>query len=337
MKAYLSYLRIFSTFSVIVLHVAAIYVMRFEKYPLTIWKISNMIDSSVRFCVPVFLMISGALLLNKEENLSFFLKRRFKRIVIPFLFWWLVYFFYNYWDFIRSESFVSILAKAYFGFMRGISYHFWYVYLILGLYLFVPVLRRWTVRASKNELHYFLGIWLLTLFINPENPYFPKIELMYFSKYIGYLVLGFYISELKIQSVFRTRIIALVFFISGVLLTYFLTLHYTAEQYKFDRFFYEYLSPTVMLTAIGIFLFFKTLDFRANHISILIDKNTFGIYLVHLLILEIIVSFTVRFEFLNNPFLFFLYVVIISLLVFWLSYFCILLLSKVPFLKKIVT
>ena len=78
MKAYLSYLRIISTFAVVILHVVAFYVLKFEEFPFKTWNIAHLIDSCIRFCVPVFLMISGALLLDKDEKLELFLTKRFK-------------------------------------------------------------------------------------------------------------------------------------------------------------------------------------------------------------------------------------------------------------------
>ena len=338
MKAYLSYLRIISTFAVVILHVVAFYVLKFEEFPFKTWNIAHLIDSCIRFCVPVFLMISGALLLDKDEKLELFLTKRFKRILVPFLFWSVIYFIYQNWGISFTKNWKIISENFYFELMKGVSFHFWYVYMILGIYLFVPILRRWTMKASNNELLYFLGIWTITLFINPENSnYFPKIEFLYFSKYIGYLVLGFYLSKLEIKSVAKTRIFSLLILFLGIFLTYFLTLQSTIEKGSFDKFFYEYLSPNVTITAIGIFIFFKTLTLKTNNFTIAIDKNTFGIYLIHLLILEIIKTQIPDSSFLGNQFFFFLYIMLISILVFLVSYLAIFTLSKIPFLKKIIT
>ena len=87
MTNYISNLRNIATFSVIFVHAAAIYVLNFQNISLESWRIANFLDSFVRFCVPAFLMISGALLLNKEEDITVFINKRLKRVLIPFIFW----------------------------------------------------------------------------------------------------------------------------------------------------------------------------------------------------------------------------------------------------------
>ena len=335
MKAYLSYLRIVSTFAVVVLHVAAPYVLHFGNAKKNTWETAHFFDSFVRFCVPVFLMISGALLLDKDEKLTIFLQKRLKRILFPFFFWSIVYFIWIDWKTFSGKGFMQIFKDFYFGLMHGFSFHFWYIYLILGLYLFIPILRKWTISATRKDILFFLIIWLLTLFINPKTAaYFPKIEWMYFSKYLGYLVLGFYLSKLEIKSVLKMRILSLLMIISGFLFTFFLTRNSTLEQSSFDKTFYEYLSPNVMLLSVGIFLFFQTIDFKTNRISVFIDKNTFGIYLVHILILSIFKEKISDSFFIQSQILFVFYLLGISVLVFLSSLFCIALLSRISFLKK---
>jgi len=335
MKAYLSYLRIVSTFSVIFLHVLAFYVLHFEKYNINIWKTAHFFDSLVRFCVPVFLMISAALLLDKDEKLNVFLQKRLKRILLPFLFFSTVYFIDLHWKSFSGTDFLEILKNFYFGLMHGVSFHFWYIYLILGLYLFIPVLRKWTVSATNRKLLFFLVIWVFTLFGDfAASEYFPRIEVMYFSNYIGYLILGLYLSRLPVKSIIKVRFISLLMIVSGFLLIYFLTLSSTMENGKFIKNFYEYLSPNVALYSAGVFLFFKTFSFRTNRKCMFIDRNTFGIYLIHILVLRKLRVYASDSFFLHNEGWFVLYIILLSGLVFLASLLSIFILSKVPFLKN---
>ncbi|MDQ6971139.1 MAG: acyltransferase family protein, partial [Mariprofundaceae bacterium] len=76
--------RVLAVFAVILVHVSDGFV---SHYPMgsEYWWIGNIYDSAVRWCVPVFVMISGALLLDpaKHENLNTFYRKRFSRICIP--------------------------------------------------------------------------------------------------------------------------------------------------------------------------------------------------------------------------------------------------------------
>ena len=183
-------LRVLATFTVILVHVS---------HPLTeqihhqYWWVANLYDSSARFCVPIFLMISGSLLLDKQEGIKSFLSRRITRILLPFLFWNTVYLLVDqYFLYENSKQFFGIneIIKAY---LKGASFHFWYVYMILGLYLFIPFLTVWTTLKKQSQMLYFLGIWLITITVSclPLRYQQYSTELPYFSGFVGYLILGY--------------------------------------------------------------------------------------------------------------------------------------------------
>nr|HRZ98412.1 acyltransferase family protein [Paludibacter sp.] len=69
-------LRFFATISVIILHVASTALYFFNKIPLSHWLIADLTDSAMRFCVPLFLMISGGLLLRENHKPIEFFKKR---------------------------------------------------------------------------------------------------------------------------------------------------------------------------------------------------------------------------------------------------------------------
>jgi len=84
-------LRVLATISVIFLHVSASVTAKFGSISFITWTIGNIYNSSVRFCVPIFVMITGALLLPKDYEISDFLKKKFIRVVLPFVFWGIIY------------------------------------------------------------------------------------------------------------------------------------------------------------------------------------------------------------------------------------------------------
>src|SRR3546814_17201773 len=83
---------------VVILHVAATRFGTFDDQ----WWASNFYDSLARSCVPLFLMITGVLLLGKQESLPAFLSKRFARILPPLLFWSL---FYMTWNTLKGEQY----------------------------------------------------------------------------------------------------------------------------------------------------------------------------------------------------------------------------------------
>src|SRR3546814_9638813 len=146
--------RIGACFMVVVLHVAAMNFGVFDNQ----WWASNFYDSLTRSCVPVFLMISGVLLLGKQETLAVFFRKRFSRILPPLLFWSLFYMSWNTW---RGEDY-----GAWLGWLRQLAsgpvpFHLWYLYAIVGIYLFVPFLRRIWSASRQEERKAYLVLWAL--------------------------------------------------------------------------------------------------------------------------------------------------------------------------------
>jgi surface polysaccharide O-acyltransferase-like enzyme len=89
--AWLDFVRWIATIAVITIHVAAPYLYKYGSIPMLNWNFYNFIDSLTRFAVPFFVMLSGALLLNRNDSLKDFLFKRFSRVLIPFLFWSIIY------------------------------------------------------------------------------------------------------------------------------------------------------------------------------------------------------------------------------------------------------
>jgi surface polysaccharide O-acyltransferase-like enzyme len=124
-RAQADHLRAVATLAVIVVHVSDAVVAQYGKISNEIWQIGNTANSLSRFCVPVFLMLTGALVLAKDYPLGVFFKRRMSRVVLPFLFWSLVYIVYE----IIASS-IPMQDIAYFTFDKlknGASYHLWYI------------------------------------------------------------------------------------------------------------------------------------------------------------------------------------------------------------------
>ncbi|WP_034057491.1 acyltransferase [Lacinutrix jangbogonensis] len=302
MKGKLSWLdnvRVISTIAVVILHVSSPILYKYGEIPVRIWNIGNLFDGATRFCVPVFFMISGALLLSKDYELSYFIKKRFWRIIPPLLFWSLIYISYDY--IILGENSYSlidtiklIIRKIFY----GSKFHLWFVYTLLGLYLFIPILRKWIKNSNENEILYFLVIWFATILYSIPHfkMYFPKIPLTNFTGYIGYLVLGYYLSNFKL----KYKYTPIIFIILGITITIYGTYYITQNKGEFAGYFYGYLTPNVALSSIGIFLTLKNISIKNKMIKAIIsflNNHSFGIYLAHILILTLINKLGISWEF----------------------------------------
>jgi surface polysaccharide O-acyltransferase-like enzyme len=328
-------LRVLATISVIFLHVSCPLLYKFETNPN--WWCGNIYDSIMRFCVPVFVMITGALLLPKEYDLKYFIKSKVTRIIFPFLFWSFMYLLFNLFvkktrgensNILDTFNFTLIYIK------KGSSYHLWYVYMIIGIYLFIPIISKWIKICSEKEILYFLIIWVITIILNIPfiNNFAPNFNLTYFSGYLGFLILGYYLSKKTFKNLKSLRQISILLFLTGALITIFGTYFLSSRNGFYSDFFHNFLTINVLIMAVGFFLYFKNL--KINNITVIkirnfISKYSYGIYLVHVLILTILYKIGFNFK-LINPFI---GIPIISLLCLIISSLTIHYMNKLPFGK----
>ncbi|TDO21981.1 acyltransferase [Pedobacter duraquae] len=298
-------LRVVATMSVIVLHVSAP-LMPISGFTSS-WWIANFSNSSVRFCVPVFVMLTGTLLLPKESLLKDFLSKRFYRIVLPFLFWSIAYVSFDFVLKIKHGEHLTIGSTIKFIFNQyrmGTYYHLWFVYMLIGLYLFIPILGKWVRKSTKMELVYFLIIWIYTLiFTYPFLSWLKiNIETGYFGGFIGYMVLGYYLSIISFKNKAQKDIIAILLFIIGWVVSFLGTYELFRLKGSLDELFCNYLTINVMLSSIGAFLFFKDKDIsNAKLIKVrdFINQHSYGIYLVHVLVLIMLFKIGITCQFIT--------------------------------------
>jgi surface polysaccharide O-acyltransferase-like enzyme len=330
-------LRLIALFAVIVLHTTAIPLGQYGKMPLNDWLTADFYNALVRFAVPVFVMITGALLLHREYELGDFLRKRLSRVLAPFLFWSLVYIAYSWYneEFVFDTSSVWSAVKPVLHLLKvGSSYHLWYVYMLIGLYFFIPVISKFVRAASKKEIEYFLIVWLVVMLLT--QPYLlkfnPQFDMHYFVGYAGYLVLGHYLtfnvtySKQINRGMYILFVVVLVLIFAGTYLLY--------KNSIYQTLFYEPLNPAIVLMASSLFLMLRFSKRRAPaFITKARDfacRYNFGIYLSHALILYLLEMIDINYKlcdlWLSIPLTAFL-CFLLSLLLVWL-------LDKLPFIGK---
>lgn len=321
----ISILRILATFSVIMIHVSGPVIVKFGKVSSFDWNVANFYDSISRYSVPVFFMISGALLLGREFEIKHFLKNRLGKIIPPFLFWSLFYSLTNRYVFNNEPLNISKIIKDIF---YGSEYHLWFVFSLIGVYLITPILQKWIANAKEKDVQYFLIIWVITLFLTIPGVsiYFPKINFSYFAGFIGYFVLGFYLKKYKKNN----SLSSYSFLIIGILITIFGTYFMTYKNNLFYDYFYEYLCLNALMVSIGVFQIFtkmKNVNAKIKPIISKVDECSFGIYLIHPLMLNILALHGISVFFPNTL----LGIVIVSLTCFLFSFVVIFIIKKIKF------
>jgi surface polysaccharide O-acyltransferase-like enzyme len=284
-------LRLIALFAVIVLHVSAIPLGQYGRLPITSWLTADFYNALVRFAVPVFVMITGALTLHREYELGPFLKKRLSRIVVPFLFWSLVYVWYSWYIEViafDADTWTSV-KRVLHELKYGSSYHLWYVYMLIGLYFFIPIISKFVRNATKREIEYFLVIWLVVMFISQPiiKRFDPQVDLHYFAGYAGYLVLGHYITFNVNYSKGLMRWLWVLFV--SVLMLIFVGTNLLYKYTTLITLLYEPLGPAIVLLASSVFLLGRFTKLQLPSV-LLKAKNSaceynFGIYLSHALVL----------------------------------------------------
>lgn len=249
------------------------------------WTVANLYDAAMRWCVPVFVMISGALLLDPRpaEPLRVFYGKRMARIVLPLVIWTL---FYIVWraataridgDQVPWTVWMSAIAagKPY--------YHLWYLYMLVGLYLVTPFVRRGYWAVSERIRLAAVGVILSLAMIQTawqEGVEHSGLFLTWFAPFLGYFVAG----RLMFDGHVRLRHAALL--LAASILGTAIGIHAMSSPSSFDTYFYSNFSVTVPVMSLAVYyliLHGPKLPRLPGLVSL-----TFGIYLIHPAIIDLV-------------------------------------------------
>lgn len=296
-------------------------------------------QSFLRPCVPLFACMTGLLLLPVKQEMGVFYRKRISRVLWPFLIWSVLYCLYPVVVmglggtqelvlrcFPSAGEPSAALSGALLNIVRipfdfsGYSVHMWYVFLIIGLYLYLPIFSAWVEKATMRQKHLVLGIWAVTLFL-------PYVEqgteqlfgtcswnsfgmLYYFAGFSGYMLLGHLVSQWKMQSLGRTLVVALPLWVPGYVGTFIgyrliqtgaissassvsemvgMALNPACPGLSYEpshELCLLYCSPNVALMVVALLLIFRHFNAAPLRVRALLANMTacgFGIYLVHYL------------------------------------------------------
>lgn len=231
-------------------------------------------------CNGLFFAVSGALLLpvktTPEQSLSF-LTKRLKKVVAPTMVWTVVYLL------LKSElpSPTTILSIP---FSQQGAPILWFMYTMVGLYILAPVISPWLERTGKKTLEVYLAFWAITLCYPIFENWLSVNEtytgvLYYFSGFVGYFILGFYLKKYGIKMGLSTIIYFLAF---AIMLSIKLFANHICLYHGFWN--------LTIFCATGVVFYWNIMEYLSKRIQLAADAKRiistmsnliFGVYFIH--------------------------------------------------------
>lgn len=300
-KLHYDLLRILAAFSVVMLHSAAQFWYDLDRQS-TAWLVANSYDALFRFGVPVFVMLSGALFLAPDYRLD--VRRLYKhnilRMILLYIVWSCAYGIFDSRLFDFNEAGIKeVLREMMFG-----RYHLWFLPMIVGIYLLLPVLKSWIEQAEKKNVQYFLLLFLVlqigretirALTVTEEIHHIldlGKIEMA--CGYIGYFVWGYYLAHVGISE--KIRKVFYYAFVPSVALNVILGNVLARKSDAFGGIIYDSYGLFTFVTVTVLFLIAKEqgskLSFgeKSSRLICEISADTLGVYVMHVGLMEYLMN-----------------------------------------------
>ena len=333
---YLDFLRCLAILFVVVLHSIAPTLINPSCYSCTAWYLSMLVDPFTRAGVPLFLMISGCLLLSRSdtERVQDFYRHNIPKLVIPLAAWNVIYYAT---EVLYGQHPIDILDFLNRFLNQGISYHMWFIYTLLGIYLLCPFLKRIVEHCTAQQLVVLLGIILFPTTLRPIFNQTMPVSIYLFGPMmeglIGYFLLGYLLGRANFGK--KTRILIYLGGVAGYTACLAGNLMQASPEEISLPMNGGYMLNHYLLAA-GLFVlfrtFFETHAARLERFSHPLAKASdlvFGVYWSHALILNV---FTVLF--LDDMSLF-SYLVLRCGGTLLLSFLCSAVISTIPILRRV--
>ncbi|QIK64452.1 acyltransferase [Leucobacter viscericola] len=287
---YFDLLRVVAIIAVVMLHVSIT-----EWHELTPdnprWDDLAVFGSMLRYCVPVFLMISGALFLNPERDVTWnsLFRKSIPRLLLLYAFWSLLYAVLVVYGPGGSRDPAEFVTR----FVTG-HFHLWFLLALAGLYLVVPILR--LIARDRRVAWYFVALAIPFAFVFPLLTRIPvagellaevlgtiKLELVL--GYSAYFLLGYLLSTCRLSR--RAVIWLSIAGLAGLVATAVGTVLVSHAQEESDELFYRYLTINVAAVAVAVFVLARawgerfTLTGRSLGVVMFLGANSLGVYLIH--------------------------------------------------------
>ncbi|MHB8061044.1 MAG: acyltransferase [Ruminiclostridium sp.] len=305
---YIDVLRVLSMLSVVFLHTAAGSLR--VNLGSHLWHFSNVFTAIMSTSVPIFFMLSGAMLLSnsKTASIAYTYKKRLPKALVPFIIWSLVAVAYYGIIGINSDGNISDALHR----LKNIvntptTVHLWFMYALIPLYLLSPILKKLVDCMSMKLVKYCLFLWftfssllptLSSLVPSTIRPFFvinKEYSMNFLNGYIGYFLLGYYLLNYKNKMSIKMLSCIVVFDTAIISVG---SWYKTMATGEYSEIFKVYSRAFVLILSISIFLLVKELlsKYPLKQLPINIVKFlsslSFGVYLMHNLLIDALARVT---------------------------------------------
>lgn len=288
-RQYLDVLRVLSMLAVVYLHTAAPSLRQFQH--MALWHVSNVLTSICTIAVPIFFMISGALLLSSEKTAAprYLLRHRLPRVLVPFLFWSSIAILFAYRD--AGPETAKKMIKGFVG--APVITPYWFIYAIIPIYLLSPLLKKLVDSMSPTLWRYCLVLWflfssvvktvreLLPVRFAPLLTGSPIYSLTMAGGFLGYFLLGYALSILRRPFGKRTLCMIVIADLAVIILG---TWRRSVGAQEYSEQFKSYLSVYVVILSAAVFLlareYLEKWTIRGRLLTLL-SGTSFCVYLAH--------------------------------------------------------
>lgn len=297
---YFDILNIIAIIAVVFLHHNGL-VHRYTPDNIVAWRQALMVEVVAFFAVPIFLMLSGATLMEYRKRYSTedFFRKRLSKVLVPFIIWSALTFIYALWQgryMIDQLTFTTIWDIFMSSDMMRI---YWFFPVIISIYFAMPILSLLAQYAGRKWLWYIVILGLLTYSIFP--PLAKLFGLDYNTSYqlpltgggfIIFPIVGYLLAtETKLKN--KWFILICTGAIIALALRYVVTYHLTREEGSTNYLLSNYIYFTGVLPAVALFIIIKRIPWNnfitGRYINILsaISACSLGVYLIHFMIMDI--------------------------------------------------
>ncbi len=327
-------IKIVAIIAVVIIHVSAT-----NWYQTSIdndWLINNFINALFHsWAVPLFLMVSGALLLSKNITIKKVFSKYIPRILICLVFWHLLYYFYT-----NSEFTFNNLGLAIKNMLLSKTYsHLWYLYLLIGIYIILPLISKLVNNLDDKMLLYLLVISGIVSIVLPtinllfgiDIDYVEPFIVLQFSQYMFYFILGYALNKVKIKTKKNILLILIGFFVVSILVASFSNYMSYKETTRINYSQTYTIFGTICASCLFIFINNKFSN-KKNKVINNLGELSFGVYLVHFLVIKVLQRYGIHSNIINPI----LGNIIVTISVLAISFLISFIISKIPVIKKLI-
>lgn len=298
--------------------------------------------------VPIFIMVTGTLMLGRDIGYKEVFTKRIPRVVIAFLITAIIYALY------KGNNPISVFVRIFEGEVDGKNYDFipywgWYIYLLIALYMVTPFLNK--MIKSFKDMDYKIFIMLFVVIVSIFNclPTFTSVflgnshginsnlSMTLFSVAIGYYVFGYYINNKEISK--KENIISIIVYIISMIFCTLYLFYFSKKMNDPSYFPLDYSYFPISIASMCVFISFKYYFSKHSYNNIfskvitIVSTSGFGIYLFHVPFLEEVYKLPFMFNIFNiNPLLGVAGLILLVIFVLTILFY---LIKKISIFKKI--